>query len=410
MFHRPVWPAGADYINWYFEPQTESQLELECLHRLPKSRAFRLTSPGTCGGIQYCARRIELSRYQSRLKSHDFSYNEMSRASPVDPLLLNPVLKRARWGGRRLQTLFGKPLGPEADYAECWEVVDRGAIQSQVAAGPHAGRSLRWLMEHHRESLLGPHAVHGQFPLLIKLLDAADRLSVQVHPDCRQAAVMGFAEPGKSEAWVILEASPGSRLFVGLRSGVTAADLQSALKSGDIADCLHSFPARPGDCIYVPAGTVHAIGEGIVLAEVQQPSDLTFRLFDWGRLDADGSPRALHIEQALECINFDRGPVNPVTPVPVATSGHRCERLVASPHFVMHRHVAADPFDLVDDGQFHVLITLAATVVLRAGGHTLPLPRGSAALIPAACTERRVQPQGQATILDVSLPRSDTSS
>ena len=325
----------------------------------------------------------------------------------MDPLLLNPVLKRARWGGRRLQTLFGKPLGPEADYAESWEVVDRGAIQSQVAAGPHAGRSLRWLMEQHRESLLGPHADLGQFPLLIKLLDAADRLSVQVHPDCGQAAAMGFGEPGKSEAWVILEASPGSRLYVGLRSGVRAADLQAALKSGDIAECLHSFPARAGDCIYVPAGTVHAIGEGIVLAEVQQPSDLTFRLFDWGRLDADGSPRALHIEQALACIDFDRGPVNPVAPVSVATTGHHCERLVASPHFVMHRHVAGDPFNLVDDGQFHVLIALAGTAELRTNGHTLALPTGSTALVPAACAERRVHPRGQATILDVSLPRPD---
>ena len=331
----------------------------------------------------------------------------MSPASPVNPLLLNPVLKRARWGGRRLHTLFGKPLGPEADYAESWEVVDRGAIQSQVAAGPCAGRSLRWLMEQHREPLLGPHADHSQFPLLIKLLDAADRLSVQVHPDCRQAAAMGFAEPGKSEAWVILEASPDSRLFVGLQPDVTAADLQAALASGDVADCLHSFPARAGDCIHVPAGTVHAIGEGIVLAEVQQPSDLTFRLSDWGRLDADGSPRALHVEQALACIDFGRGPVHPLAPVSVAAAGHHCERLVASPHFVMHRHVAADPFDVADDRQFHVLITLAGTAELRTGGGAQPLPRGGTALIPASCTERRVHPQGPATILDVAMPGPD---
>ncbi len=322
----------------------------------------------------------------------------------MQPLLLNPALKRARWGGRRLESLFQKGLGPESDYAESWEVVDRGAVQSAVASGAAAGRTLRSVMEEQRGALLGRHAGYEQFPLLIKLLDATDRLSVQVHPNCRQAAAMQLGESGKSEAWVILEASAESRLWVGLRPEVTAESLRRALAAGEIEACLHAFRPRRGDCIDVPAGTVHAIGEGIVLAEVQQPSDLTFRLSDWGRVDTDGSPRTLHIEQALECIDFERGPVNPVRPVRIEEAAHYCERLIASPHFVMVRHISAAAFEIVDDPRFHVLMMLEGAAELRAGNETLALPRGATALLPAERPECTLHPQGEASILDVFLP------
>jgi mannose-6-phosphate isomerase len=327
----------------------------------------------------------------------------------MSPLLLTPVLKRARWGGRRLGTLFGKALGSESDYAESWELVDRGPVQSCVAAGPCQDRTLHSLMEAHSEDLLGPRAAASRFPLLVKLIDAADRLSVQVHPTCAQAAAMQLTEPGKSEAWVIMEADPGSRLYVGLKRGVTEARLRDALRAGDVESCLHSFPARVGDCINVPAGTVHAIGEGIVLTEVQQPSDLTFRLFDWGRVERDGSPRPLHIEQAFQCIDFERGPMDPVSPVTVEDAGHPCELLLTSPNFVLRRHIASDRILIPDDGRFHVLLMLAGAAEIRTDTETIAMPRGSTVLLPARRTAGTIHPQGRSTILDVFLPDSGES-
>lgn len=330
-------------------------------------------------------------------------------AAPMSPLLLSPVLKRARWGGRRLGSLFNKPLGGEPDYAESWEVVDRDAEQSRVSTSPYEGYTLRSLIAAHPDEILGRGSNVGRFPLLVKLIDAADRLSVQVHPSCAQAAAMGLAEPGKPEAWVIMEAEPGSRLYVGLNRGVTAAQLRTTLQTGDLESCLHSFPARAGDCIHVPAGTVHAIGEGIVLAEVQQPSDLTFRLYDWGRLDQQGRPRPLHIEQAFQCIDFARGPVDPVAPIPVRDVGHRCEDLLATPAFVMRRHVAAEPFCIPDDGRFHVLLVLGGGADLHSAADAIRMQRGSTVLLPARRAAATMRPRGEATLLDVYLPEDLTS-
>jgi mannose-6-phosphate isomerase len=319
----------------------------------------------------------------------------------MSPLLLTPVLKRARWGGRRLASLFNKPLGSEPDYAESWEVVDRDAEQSRIAGGPFAGHTLRSLMETHRDDILGERATAARFPLLVKLIDAHDRLSVQVHPSCAQSAAMGLAEPGKPEAWVIMEAAPGSRLYVGLERGVTEDQLRTALQTGDVESCLHSFAARVGDCINVPAGTVHAIGEGIVLAEVQQPSDLTFRLYDWGRVDQHGLPRPLHIEQAFQCIDFERGPVEPVA---VRDASHPCEDLLATPAFALRRHFAEDPFSIPDDGRFHILLVLTGAADLHSASEVVPLQRGSTVLLPARRDGSTIHPHGRTAILDVYLP------
>lgn len=324
----------------------------------------------------------------------------------MSPLLFKPVLKRARWGGRKLGDLFHKPLGSEPDYAESWELVDRDAEQSIVAGGPFEGQTLRSLMEQHRDALVGDSACvsRSRFPLLIKLIDASDRLSVQVHPSCEQAAAMHLSEPGKPEAWVVMEADSGSRLYVGLKQGVTPQQLRTALLSGMVESCLHSFPARVGDCISVPTGTVHAIGEGVVLAEVQQPSDLTFRLYDWGRLDQHGRPRPLHVEEAFQCIDFDRGPVDPVSPVPLRDAAYLCEDLLATPAFEIRRHTAADPFFIPEDGRFHVLLALDGAAELLAGSVATAMQRGSTVLLPARRDTATIHPRGGASLLDVFLP------
>ncbi|MFM8289599.1 MAG: type I phosphomannose isomerase catalytic subunit, partial [Planctomycetaceae bacterium] len=275
------------------------------------------------------------------------------------PLLFEPILKRVRWGGRRLGTVLGKQLGPHADYAESWEIADMGPVQSTVTTGPWRGQTLASLIATQAQFLLGSppgsSASPGQFPLLVKFLDASDRLSLQVHPDDAQAQRAGVGPRGKTEAWIVLETEPDATLFAGLQPGVTRAQLETAVRAGTVEPLLHRVAVRPGDCLFIPAGTVHALGEGVLLAEVQQSSDTTYRLFDWNRVDASGQPRELHIEAGLDCVDFDRGPIQPVTPrvvthpalcggtIPGGAGSCVCHELVSSPQFRLRRIEGAGP-------------------------------------------------------------------
>jgi mannose-6-phosphate isomerase len=229
------------------------------------------------------------------------------------PLRFKPYLRPMVWGGRRLETVLHKPLPTEEAYGESWEVSDHALHRSIVESGPATGSSLRDLMERQREGLLGRAAPrYAVFPWLVKFLDASDWLSVQVHPD--EEAVRRFwpGEGSKTEAWFVLDAAPGSRIYAGLRPGIDEQRLRTAIAAGTVAECLHSFEPRPGDCVFLPAGTVHAVGGGVLIAEVQQTSDATFRLFDWNRRDSQGKPRQLHVEEGLASIHWEQGPVEPV--------------------------------------------------------------------------------------------------
>jgi mannose-6-phosphate isomerase len=217
------------------------------------------------------------------------------------------------WGGRRLEEDLGKVLPTNDLYGESWEISDHSLHRSIVTAGPAKGQTLRQLMETEREPLLGAAAArHPVFPWLLKFLDARDWLSVQVHPDDEAARKLWPGEAGKTEAWFVLDAEPGSKIYAGLLPGVDEAGLRQALAAGTIVECLHAIEPRPGDCLFLPAGTVHAVGGGVLLAEVQQTSDATFRLFDWDRRDSEGKSRKLHVEEALASIDWQRGPVRPV--------------------------------------------------------------------------------------------------
>ena len=197
------------------------------------------------------------------------------------------------WGGRRLGDVLGKTLPSKQAYGESWEISDHILHHSLVAAGPWAGESLRQLMEHERRALLGTAAAnHEIFPWLVKFLDANDWLSVQVHPDEVTVQQLLPSEGSKTEAWFVLAANPGSRIYAGLVPGTDETKLRAALQSGTVAKCLHHFEPQAGECIFLPAGTVHAVGGGVLMAEVQQTSDATFRLFDWNRHDAQGRKRA----------------------------------------------------------------------------------------------------------------------
>jgi mannose-6-phosphate isomerase len=320
------------------------------------------------------------------------------------PLFFPPILKRIRWGGRRLGTLLGKPLGPETDYAESWELVDHGSDQSTLVQGPFAGWTLSRLVKERNVELFGSHAGRTQFPLLVKFLDANDRLSLQVHPNDVEAKTHDPAENGKTEAWVIVHAEPGSQIYAGLKTGVDRETLRIHLQTGRLEECLHKFPVSAGDCVFIPAGTVHAIAEGIVLAEIQQSSDLTFRLHDWGRVGTDGKPRELHIEQSLACIDFNRGPVSPV--VPKKLPGQPTEKLAACEYFVMHRHQSDQPISIPSDYRFHVLMMLKGSAELSCEGTLSPFNLGQTVLIPAACPQVQITPRdgSHCTVLDAFLP------
>jgi len=328
----------------------------------------------------------------------------------LGPLTFRPILKQARWGGSRLSSLLNKAATTNPDCAESWEVADHPDGQSVVADGPWQDHTLAELLEQHGELLLGRHAERSPFPLLIKFLDVTDRLSLQVHPDDEYATRQLGQANGKTEAWVVLQAEADSRLWVGLTPGTTRRQLATALVDGALEDCLHGFPATPGQCVLVPAGTVHAIGQGIVLAEFQQTSNLTFRLHDWQRLGRDGQPRRLQVEEALECIDYDRGPLAPVTPLPLSGNGNRhlAEQLVECPYFSLRRHLftppVSGPITLHNDNRCRILVTVSGTGSLAVAETTCELAPGCTVLLPASVTSVEITATTPLSLLETFLP------
>lgn len=314
-------------------------------------------------------------------------------ANPVNyPLRFEPIFKERIWGGRRLETALGKRLPADKRIGESWEITDHGAQPSVVCIGPLRGRTLRELMKESAKALLGSSSASNsalrdtlpQFPLLVKWLDARERLSIQVHPpDGHPRLPPG--ERGKTECWFVVDAEPGSEIYLGLRRGIDRAALVHELSRGTVDRCLNAFPARPGDFFFVPAGTPHAIGAGVLLAEIQQTSDTTFRLFDWNRVDpATGRPRELQIEEALDCINFQTAP-----PVPASVSndaGIGSATLLSfdqCPHFNVHWRRSAEPETIGNPGRATVLVCLSGCARLTGGGETVEFRAGDCGLLSA---------------------------
>ena len=223
--------------------------------------------------------------------------------SQLYPFTFQPLFKERVWGGRRLEQLYGKALPIGVPIGESWEITDRPEGVSVITNGPLARRDLRWLMENHAKELLGDsQPCAGRFPLLVKILDAQEKLSLQVHPPAHRAAELR-GEP-KTEMWYVADATPDADLFVGLRRGATRAEFERRIHDGSVAECFHRIPVRRGDSMFLPSGRVHALGAGNVIFEIQQNSDTTYRVFDWNRVGLDGKPRELHIPQALASIDF----------------------------------------------------------------------------------------------------------
>ncbi|MGE3803511.1 MAG: type I phosphomannose isomerase catalytic subunit [Gemmataceae bacterium] len=321
------------------------------------------------------------------------------------PLCFESFLRPMVWGGRRLAHTLGKTLPTSESYGEAWEISDHELHRSVVASGPWAGRDLRELMKEERQPLLGPAADRfQQFPWLIKFLDARDWLSVQVHPDDQAVKQLWPGEGGKTEVWFVLAAAPGSRIYAGLQPGVDADKLRAALKNGTIVDCLHSFSPTAGDCIFLPAGTVHAVGGGVLLAEVQQTSDATFRLFDWNRVDAQGKSRQLHVEQALSCIDWNRGKVFPIQISRFAARNQESHRqpLVGCRYFELEYVQTTEPLALGGKNRLQAAIVIGGKGTWADSGVELNV--GQTWLLPAQAPVLECWPDAVLKLLVCSLP------
>lgn len=308
--------------------------------------------------------------------------------SVMNPIAFEPILKRIRWGGRRLGTILGKQLGPESDYAESWEICSHENGLSIVSSGPFTGCSLKQLIQERPDDLFGPQAGISQFPLLFKYLDCSDRLSVQVHPNNYQASKYNPNENGKTEAWIVISTEPDSFIYAGLKEHVTPIILRAAIAKGEIEQCLHRITPQPGNCYYIPAGTVHALGDGVLIAEVQQSSDLTFRLYDWDRTDQSGNKRPLHIDQAFECIDFHAGPIQESKQILLQkTESSELSLLIDSDYFRIENLKIHNHFRLLPSGFCRTLMVLNGNGTMKCNNRTDPLSPGKTYLLPARCED-----------------------
>ena len=306
--------------------------------------------------------------------------------STLYPLIFQPRFKERVWGGRTLETLYGKRLPPGVPIGESWEISDRPGDESVVINGPLAGQTLRSLMEARGPALLGSAAAaaNGRFPLLCKILDARDRLSLQVHPPPR-ASHLG--EP-KTEMWYIAAAEPGAELFVGLRAGVSRAQFEEAIRGGDVAGCFHRIAVTTGDAMFLPSGRVHAIGAGLVIFEIQQNSDTTFRVYDWNRAGLDGKPRELHVAQSLESIDFEDFEPSLAAGTPARENGFLVRTLVDDSLFrtdVIHAESAGEMRPR--SPRLRLLACIVGSVGARGNGVAVALQPGDFCLLPADVTD-----------------------
>lgn len=299
------------------------------------------------------------------------------------PLTFQPRFKERVWGARNLERLYGKAIPPGKPIGESWEISDRPGDSSVIANGPLAGRDLSWLMENHRRELLGSaSAPGGQFPLLVKILDAQEALSLQVHPPASKAAALG-GEP-KTEMWYLADTQPDACLYVGLRRGTTRADFERRLRDGSVAECFQRLGVKPGDAMFLPSGRVHAIGAGCVIFEIQQNSDTTYRVFDWNRVGLDGKPRELHIAESLESIDFSDFEPG-LLPGDVGNgNGFSVRPLVSDPLFTVDQvKLAAGQSAVASNGRPVIVGVLSGRLTVTGGGVKEEIAPGGFCLVPA---------------------------
>lgn len=326
----------------------------------------------------------------------------------VHPLIFDPIYKPKLWGGGRICSYFNRPKPSDEPIGESWELADLEDDQSRVATGPARGKTLGGLVAEWGQGLVGgAELFEGRFPLLIKFLDARQALSVQVHPSEEVARRMGGRVRVKHESWFILDTEPGGVIYHGLEPGVTAESFREAMLTGRTEGVLRKIAVRPGDCFHLPSGTAHALGAGVLVAEMQTPSDITYRTYDWGRKDpSTGRPRELHLDQAIECIDFDRP-----SPPPMQERSHvgglatTVTRLVRCPSFTIERvRMAEGSRQAIPCGEPVVWVVLegGGAITWASGGEPIAFGRGHVLLLPAGLREATLETRAPSQWLEVT--------
>ena len=317
----------------------------------------------------------------------------MSGSEATNPLTFQPIFIERMWGGRRLESEFHKKLPPQKRIGESWEIVDRSEAQSVVTGGPLGGRTLHELWTRHREEIFGDVPDTPRFPLLIKILDAQEKLSLQVHPPDNVASRLG-GEP-KSEFWYVAAAHPDAELFLGFRKAITRDRFEQRLRDGTVIDYIHRIAVQAGDFVFLPAGRVHAIGAGSLLIEIQQNSDTTYRAFDWNRTDpATGTKRDLHVEEAIQCIDFED-----VQPQLIQSEG---DLLIRDRSFEIRKWNLDEVREAAPLGQFTIVCCLTGNLSCAKAS----LTPGEIFLIPAHLEDRHLKPLTHDTsLLRVTIPK-----
>ncbi|MBE2184587.1 MAG: class I mannose-6-phosphate isomerase [Anaerolineae bacterium] len=316
-------------------------------------------------------------------------------ADQLYPLLLKPALHTRVWGGHKLETVLGKTLPTSEPYGESWEMHDSAVIEN----GPLAGLTVHQALDQLGVALVGNNYDPAQgMPLLLKFLDAADWLSVQVHPDDAQAAELEGEPRGKTEAWIVLEADPGAQLVIGVKPGASTDDLRRAVEAGKLEDWLVYQPVSKGDVLFISAGTVHAIGPGLLIYEIQQSSDTTYRFYDWNRMGLDGKPRQLHVDKCLAVSKTHAIPA--ITRI--ASSGAEVT-VIDSPYFktMLYRLGGDSPQSVAlnTGGKFQIITCVDGTLEIRAGTSHITLEKGRTALLPAGLGSYALSAKRSAQIL-----------
>jgi len=319
------------------------------------------------------------------------------------PLTFRPIFKERVWGGRNLERLYHKPLPPKAPIGESWEISDRPGDVSVIANGSLTGKDLHWLVENHQNELLGnAKSQNGRFPLLVKILDAQEKLSLQVHPPSGKAAELG-GEP-KNEMWYIADAAPGAELYVGLKRGVTREQFEQKIRTGEVAECFHRLKVRAGDAMFLPSGRVHAIGAGLVIFEIQQNSDTTYRVFDWNRVGLDGKPRALHVRESLASINFDDFEPGLLPGDFTGKGPQQVRPLVQDTLFAVTAYrLDQGARASLPDNTLQILAVLSGDLRIAHGQTSLSLSPGEFCLIPADLQRLTIQAIPKVTYLSTAI-------
>ena len=321
-------------------------------------------------------------------------------------LTFHPIFKERVWGGQKIRQLYSKPVPQGRHIGESWEISDHVDDVSVIANGPLAGKNLRWLMENHREELLGPaRDQNGRFPLLIKILDAQDVLSLQVHPPASVAAKLG-GEP-KTEMWFVGDAAPGAEIFVGLKQKTSRDEFEKKIRDGSVADCFHRISVKAGDAMFLPSGRVHAVGAGLVLFEIQQNADTTYRVFDWNRVGLDGKPRELHIAEALASIDFNDFEPSLIQSEIRKKNGAEVRSLICHNLFsVEHWRLSASSQAIAPENKMQIIGLLSGKLTVVHRQTRTFLAPGEFCLLPASLRGTKLQTESEASFLRIEAGSS----